>query len=261
MRCNNCGWQNAETDSHCVKCNSPLPVTSRPEAGARQETVAGRQETTAGRQETVAGRQETGQASRQPTVAGRQGIEEAAGTLRSVPAEAQPLREDTSVTNCPACDYPASSRLEKCPMCGSPMKAAVQRNEGTVDPFRESQQASKVSPMSEVSPTPEVPPTMFLERIGRPEESSQVLPFTATDTSEVNVSRQNLDENNFTITSRHQASFFFKDNKWWMVDRSDLQTTFIQVKEPVELQDGDIVLMGDRRFVFYSTPPGGEGTA
>ncbi len=102
---------------------------------------------------------------------------------------------------------------------------------------------------------------MFLERIGRPEEPSQVLPFTATDADEISVSRQNLDENNFTITGKQQASFFFRENKWWMVDRSDLKTTFIQVKEPVELQDGDIVLMGDRRFMFYSTPPGGEGTA
>ncbi len=99
---------------------------------------------------------------------------------------------------------------------------------------------------------------MFLERVGRPEEASQLLPFMAAN-NEVNVNRQSLDENNSTITSRLQASFIFNDNKWWLMDRSDLKTTFIQVNEPVELRDGDIVLMGDRRFIFYSTPPGGSG--
>jgi len=115
----------------------------------------------------------------------------------------------------------------------------------TVDPFRQPQQGV-------------LAPVMFLERVGRPEEPSVVLSFTAAD-NQVNLNRQAVDENNLTITSRQQASFIFKDDKWWLVDRSDLKTTFIQVKEPVEVRDGDIVLMGDRRFVFSSTPPGGEG--
>ena len=127
-------------------------------------------------------------------------------------------------------------------------RASAQPGEGTVDPFRQPQQ-------------PEAPlPTLFLQRVGRPEEPSTILPFTAIG-DQVNVNRQTLDDNNLTITSRLQASFVFKKNKWWLVDKSDLKTTFIQVKEPVELKDGDIVLMGDRRFIFYTTPPaGGEGT-
>ena len=98
---------------------------------------------------------------------------------------------------------------------------------------------------------------LFLERVGRPDEASVLLPFTAAG-GEVNVGRQALDDNNFTITSRLQASFVFKNNSWWLADKSDLKTTFIQVKEAVELKDGDIVLMGDRRFIFYSTPPAGS---
>lgn len=125
---------------------------------------------------------------------------------------------------------------------------SMQPADGTVDPFRQPQQ-------------PEAPPpTLFLQRVGRPEEESKLLPFTAVG-DQVNVNRQTLDDNNLTITSRLQASFVFKENKWWLVDKSDLKTTFIQVKERVELKDGDIVLMGDRRFIFYSTPPAGsEGT-
>jgi hypothetical protein len=269
MRCNNCGWNNADDVTHCVKCNNPLEEAR----GVRQEkeTVRGARpepEPNGLRQATVAGRQEErpaagpGQGERYAEGLG-QGERHGEGpghaeTLRGARADGElPMELPAELIACPACHYPASSRVETCPNCGSPLKPGgaarsarvAPAGELTVDPFRQ--------PQATEAP----PPTMFLERVGRPEEASKVLPFTAVD-DQVAVNRQTLDENNFTITSRLQAAFVFTDNKWWLLDKSDLKTTFIQVKEPVEMKDGDIVLMGDRRFVFYSTSPGagGEGT-
>ena len=257
MRCNNCGWNNADDVTHCVKCNSPLAAGG----GSRQGTVAGRQDEL---QEAPGRAAASGLAA--PGVAEtRRDHSGSAETLRGAPAGGDVGDLSKELITCPACHYPASSKVETCPMCGAALRSgtvlrpgnagpsaqatpSMQPGEGTVDPFRQPQQ-------------PEAPPPMlFLERVGRPEEASKLLPFTAIG-DQVHVNRQTLDDNNFTITSRLQASFVFKENKWWLVDKSDLKTTFIQVKEPVELKDGDIVLMGDRRFIFYSTPPaGGEGT-
>lgn len=66
------------------------------------------------------------------------------------------------------------------------------------------------------------------------------------------LNRANLDENNYTITSKVQAEVFFTNKKWHVVDKSEFKTTFVQACNPVELKDGDIVLMGDRKFIFMT---------
>jgi hypothetical protein len=132
-------------------------------------------------------------------------------------------------------------------MCGSSLKA-----EATVPAFSDPGQLPPLPPQV-------AQPQMVLERLGnKPEEFSTALSFTATD-GDVNVNRQDLDQNNFTITSKTQASFIFRDGRWWLLDRSDLKTTFVQVREAVELKEGDIIQMGDRKFIFHPRSPEGYG--
>ena len=72
----------------------------------------------------------------------------------------------------------------------------------------------------------------------------------AFDTAEVVLNRQNTDPENSSITSRQQAIMSFEDGKWYIEDRSSFKTTFIRVTKKTELQEGDIIVLGDRAFKF-----------
>ena len=62
--------------------------------------------------------------------------------------------------------------------------------------------------------------------------------------------RSILDAENNTITSKTQAIFEFRDGEWYITDKSDQQTTFIRASGAVKLEKGDIILMGNRKFIF-----------
>lgn len=66
------------------------------------------------------------------------------------------------------------------------------------------------------------------------------------------LNRANLDAENPTITSQVQAHLSLENGKWYLEDKSSQNTTFIHVSGRQELSDGDIVLMGNRMFVFKS---------
>jgi hypothetical protein len=246
MRCNNCGWNNADDAVTCVKCNNPLMETVRAARGSQKETVKG----------------------------GRP-----AGELPHDPGPVGGNEVEAGLMECPHCNYPANRLVADCPACGKPMKAVGMngvKEEGTTaregeksggdtkpDEEVERPQAMRtetIDPFRNRQIVRTIQPEMVLEKVGRPDETSQLITFKAAG-DQVTVNRANLDEGNFTITGKVQATFTFKDNKWWLSDWSDLKTTFIQVKEPRELRDGDIILMGDRRFIFYSSDPGKTGDA
>ena len=69
--------------------------------------------------------------------------------------------------------------------------------------------------------------------------------------AEVNkLDRAMLDADNNTITSTGQATIRRKDNKWVIEDNSAMQTTFLKVSGTMDLNDGDIILMGNKMFRF-----------
>lgn len=42
------------------------------------------------------------------------------------------------------------------------------------------------------------------------------------------LNRENTEVSNRTITSKEQAEIVFEDGHWYLLDRSELRTTFIQ---------------------------------
>lgn len=108
-------------------------------------------------------------------------------------------------------------------------------------------------------PTPEpretepvVIPACSLTPIAREGEASPIPGKREYEGSEVILNRQNTDPDNLTITSQKQAALIFEDGKWYIEDRSAFKTTYIRVARRVELQDGDILAMGNREFKFFS---------
>lgn len=64
------------------------------------------------------------------------------------------------------------------------------------------------------------------------------------------LNRSNLDADNLTISSHNQALIEFKDDHWSLIDQSRLRTTYVQSLRPIELRDGDFILIGDKIYKF-----------
>ena len=62
------------------------------------------------------------------------------------------------------------------------------------------------------------------------------------------LNRENTEVSNRTITSKEQAEIVFEDGHWYLLDRSELRTTFIQANRKIEIIPDDIIVLGDRRF-------------
>jgi hypothetical protein len=96
--------------------------------------------------------------------------------------------------------------------------------------------------------------TFYLSRWDARDQDPVVLCFNTPD-DHFEFNRANLDANNNTITSKVQAEITFSDGKWEILDRSEKQSTYIQVSEPHELKQGDILLIGNKRFIFSTIHP------
>lgn len=64
------------------------------------------------------------------------------------------------------------------------------------------------------------------------------------------LNRSNTDSNNNSITSREQAVMTHENGEWFIENRSDLQTTLIRVDRRLKLEDGDVIVLGNRMFEF-----------
>ena len=107
--------------------------------------------------------------------------------------------------------------------------------EGTIDPFRSDQTSIGIAWLRPVA------------REGEPEQAPISL---AGSVQPLAVNRAVLEPENNTITSKVQATFEFRDGEWYITDGSDQQTTFVRAAGPVKLEQGDIILMGNRKFIF-----------
>ncbi|MBS1662756.1 MAG: FHA domain-containing protein [Bacteroidetes bacterium] len=98
------------------------------------------------------------------------------------------------------------------------------------------------------------PKEFFLQRLDEKDAAPVILSFSAPDEL-VEFNRANLDAENRTITSKVQARVTFSDGKWHIIDCSEKKSTFIRVSEQHELKDGDILVIGNKRFIFSLTNP------
>lgn len=70
------------------------------------------------------------------------------------------------------------------------------------------------------------------------------------DGNQVVLNRDNLEPGNNTITGNQQAILEFIEGEWYITNKSAQETTFLLIKGTLKLQDGDIIVMGDRKFSF-----------
>lgn len=107
-------------------------------------------------------------------------------------------------------------------------------------------------PQSQPEPEPEpvVLPRFTLELVRRENETNKDLDKKTFEAASVVLNRQNTEPDNNSITSKQQAVISFEDGKWYIEDKSSFHTTFIRVTKKTMLEDGDILVLGNREFKF-----------
>lgn len=216
MRCKKCGWPNRPGETTCSKCGSPLEQSS--------EGV------------------QTPEASYQANQTVREN--DAFGPV------AQP-------NICPKCGYTLRPGLQKCPNCNTDLSEKVVKPETSQSGPRMMRRPTEIG-VPNIHGTVNVwqegsigvPPSFVLSPIKWTREHKQPEDLIF-DGEEVQLNRDNTDKGNMSITSHLQAVVSRKDNKWYIEDKSEQKTTFVQASTPHELHDGDIILLGNRLFIFH----------
>ncbi|MDR1555695.1 MAG: FHA domain-containing protein [Tannerellaceae bacterium] len=230
MRCENCGWgDNPEENTRCEKCNVPLnnPMEAPREGGAYNYTAL--------------------------DASGKSA--DMSNNLGKTRRDGEELRDEAPPVSCPKCDYRVRANEKSCPNCGYLLET------GQADdiPGKEIKEHEDKRPLAwadkrtTVNPWA-IPPqsnvcTCSLTPLAAENEKTNVTPIDFTG-KEVILKRDNTEPGNLTITSKEQAALLYEDNKWFIEDRSEMKTTFIHVGEKKELKNGDIIILGNRRFIF-----------
>ena len=304
MRCNNCGFENAEDATHCIKCKTALDNKTAKQAPPISGTTPSAPGTTppAPKKETTyAGTILDSQLAANLATANQTKLGEPPATIAAqgpanagqspaLEAQTPAIEAKGALIQCPHadCGYPYSDELKVCPRCQrapgtaaatTPVATAPPKPfAGTIDPYR----------TKTIIDTP-APPVCYLQPIRKDDESAPPpkLSFTIQsaigpdrsasnpDRSAINpdrsasnpdrsaigpngsvieLNRDNLDPGNPSITGKTQAELIFVDGAWQLKDRSELQTTFILASAQTPLKEGDIVLLGDRKFIFSTSP-------
>lgn len=224
MRCQFCGWDNPQGKDKCEKCNKPLANASSSNNSNSADADAENHSRPTDRQAANA-------------FDGKKTIREGISTIRE---DERPI----SSQKCPQCGYTLEDG--ECPSCGyhetevfpiieSPKEEHPNEGRKTIRPHRkEAKEGSfTLTPISEDN--------------GQPE--GDAIPF---ESNSVSLNRDNTDPKNSTITSQEQARITFVDGNWGIEDKSEYKTTFVQATRKIELQSGDLILLGNQLYRFDS---------
>lgn len=215
MRCKNCGWENPDNLTRCEKCNTPLEGASFNAA---------------------------------PVAVPQQSFNKTVNEAAVFPDA--PVG-DANV--CPQCGYPMRPGVSVCPNCHYGATEIEPQVRPAAAPVAPAAKQVKASPaQGTVNPWVQVAPAnkCVLEPIAQEGIESPAALHLKGDAHELN--RANLDPENQTITSKVQACLTCEDGQWFIEDKSAQHTTFIYAGEKTALKDGDVILMGNRQFVFHA---------
>lgn len=211
IRCNNCGWENPDHNTKCEKCNAPL------QSGVSYQPA-------------------------HPVAASEQNLNKTVNEFVAFP-------EVPSSHICPNCSYPLREGASVCPNCGHGTTTKEPQGMPQVQPAQVYQHPNAVK--GTVNPWVQVAPQnkCTLTPVKQNSETETPAPHQFKgDSHELN--RGNLDAENMTITSNIQAVLNCENGQWYIEDKSAQHTTFVYVGRKTPVKNGDIILMGNRQFIF-----------
>ena len=288
MRCNNCGYDNAPGSGSCVKCGHPLQSEYAGYDNNSYQNVRVPNYNSGGEPQprpTVINTPQVEPAPR-PTVITGQRPEPAPRPTRIVNGPMQQPGSPTGQTsqNCPYCGYPVMGNFNSCPNCGASLgqaqpapfvgtapRVSPPAPSASLDLDIDQQvKCDKCGAMASIDfkfcpkcgerlhmPTVRVkrhkpaPPAPHCHLTLIPEEDEQTAPVKKDyEGASVILTRENTEPDNRTITSKEQAELTFEGGKWFLLNKSELCSTYIEANRKFELEPGDIIVLGDRRFKF-----------
>lgn len=150
---------------------------------------------------------------------------------------------------CERCGYPIAANVSECPMCHTP----INRNSYNYHGDRHEPGNGNRSYARGGTENPWANPSKdsfcTLKRLSWQSEQIQYAPVSYSGRTIV-LNRRNTDENNNSITSREQAVLTHENGEWFIENRSEQKTTLIRVDRKTKLNDGDIIVLGNRMFEF-----------
>ena len=241
MRCKNCGWPNKPNQAICAKCGTPLTMDEH-SAESYGESLTNRDGERVN--ETIREDETFPPSSKWP--------DDHYGGLMSE-GEEKP---------CPKCGYPLRSKAEKCPNCNFQTNSSSHSSySSNTEPKKKANPVRQPTRMDvgnksyrgTVNPymmNLETEPSFVLKPIKRMNERHE-LDELEFEGKSVSLTRDNTESNNASITSREQAVVTNQDGHWFIEDKSEQKTTFVQAAQRIELHDGDLILLGNRLFEFH----------
>lgn len=149
--------------------------------------------------------------------------------------------DEEFLCTCDNCGEELSAAFRFCPKCGTEIR------QKTLHGFRHKKKKEE----AEDNPQPTIKREFKLTII--PDEGEGIEPVVNHfEGSEVMLNRKNTEPDNRTITSKEQAVVFCDQGKWFIENRSEYDSTMILANRKMEIQNGDIIMLGDRRFKFES---------
>ena len=249
MRCSNCGWENDLGNSRCVKCDAPLNGLIIDDDMSINESES---------------------------------YNMLKGTVRENGLDVMNDRSDNEIGICSKCNYPYNPEMGVCPNCGND-----DRNNGSIgmnfNGMNNKEHIVNTHDQDNLIQCPfceEMVPSKFkfcancgkpfkmgtINPWAKPQQIEKVVNCTLTplawenenlDAKDIQftcesilLNRDNTDPNNSSITSKVQAILTYEDDKWYVEDKSQMQTTFKHVGKKTLLEDNDVILLGNRRFIF-----------
>ena len=221
MRCNNCGWLNKATNLKCEKCNYPLDGSLNVNDLSNEGSLPPNPSNDL-----------TNKLNK--TISGRRSIMDP----WDAPNAGEVVRGDFPENLDPS----SPSEDPKVNIGPTLPNLDVAQSDSNDSDFQK-----RINQTFDPSQLAGTGKTLKLDLIAKEgEEGNKELSFSG---KQIELNRENVDPENYSITSHIQAEIVYENGKWYLVDKSELKTTFIQVNEPVELKEGDIILLGNRKLI------------
>lgn len=256
MKCKNCGHSNAAHAAKCSECNAPLEGSMIME----NASSAGHQgEVTCKNCSTKNSANSLKCHECNAPLAGTNIISQVEASVST-----SILSNNSSSGQCPDCGYPNILGAANCAQCRSKLKAEKEQvvvMDQRIKKTQENQQMqinAKAEGSQKIDASKTINPWVVVDK---PAEDG----FTLTPIDDgqmahdkeigfadnaVLLNRENLDPTNTTITNKSQANIQKIDGVWTIENSSELGTTFIQVNSSKNLENGDVILLGNQLYKF-----------
>lgn len=239
IRCLICGFNNLPTARKCEKCHSSLNDNSATGVHRNDSLMPVNNETKLdvsdndGIEKTIVDISATGDVQLRKTLSDNSNYDLNSG--------------ETDNSKCSKCSYPLRPNEVVCPNCGTEQK------KGAENKARDnSDDSTLVMNKLNLAKTASID-TIDFAQTKTPKFKLSIFKgkkSTVFEGLSVVLNRTNTDLNNSNISKEAHAVVEFKDNKWILKDVSSNGATFVQVTQPTEVKDKDLIIIGNVIYRF-----------